>query len=223
MAAMGHAADRGTGQSTVLLVDDHSAIREGLKSFLRDTAEFTVVGEAADAVHTLALVQSLKPAIVVLDLSIPGRGGIAVAEDIRKLSAETRIVVYTMHAETGFLAAMERAGASGYVLKGEPLSELLEAMRAARDGRSRIPDASSLDGRSLFGEPGKEATEKLSHREKEIFLMLAEGRSVKQAAFDLGLSPKTVETYKYRLMRKLEIETVVDLAKLAIRVNLVRP
>ena len=220
---MGKTGAAGSASSTVLIVDDHAAIREGLKSALRDSTEFTVVGEASDATQALSLVLALQPAIVVLDISIPGRGGIAVAEDIHEHSPGTKIVVYTIHAEMGLLAGMVRAGASAYVLKGEPLSDLLEALRAARNGRSRIPDTYLLAKKSPSGPPVKEPVQRLSQREREIFLMLAEGRSVKQAAFDLGLSPKTVETYKYRLMRKLGITTVVDIAKLAIRTRLVQP
>ena len=218
----------GPAQSTILIVDDHSAIREGLKAALHDSKEFTVVGEAADAEQALGLVQALRPAIVVLDISIPGRSGITVAEEIRRLSETTRVVVYTMHAEMGLQAGMTRAGVSAYVLKGEPLSDLLQALRLTRDGKKRFPstpaatESGPTDGERLSGREAEDLRA-LSQREKEIFLMLAEGRSIKQAAFDLGLSPKSVETYKYRLMRKLNVSNVVDLARLAIRSRLVKP
>ena len=204
-------------QTTVLIVDDHPAIREGLKFALKDSHEFTIVGEAADAQQALSQVESLRPGIVILDISIPGQSGVCVAQGIRRLSPATRIVVYTMHAELGFQAGMASAGAAAYVLKGEPLSRLHEALRMARDGKTFL--------RELIAAPQRpeQGLKFLSRREKEIFLMLAEGRSIKQAAFDLGLSPKTVETYKYRLMRKLKIDNIVDLAKMAIRTRLVQP
>jgi DNA-binding NarL/FixJ family response regulator len=204
-------------QTTVLIVDDHSAIREGLKSVLRDSREFTVAGEAEDAEHAMSLVDSLRPGIVILDISIPGLSGIRVAEKIRHVSPATRIVVYTMHAELGLQTGMAEAGASAYVLKGEPLARLLDALRATRDGKTLVPESAAVSGEA------EQDLRNLSRREREIFLMLAEGRSIKQAAFDLGLSPKTVETYKYRLMRKLNIDNVVDLAKMAIRTRLVEP
>ncbi len=217
-----------TVQTTILVVDDHSAIREGLKAALHESKEFQVIGEAADAAHALSLVKLLRPEIVVLDISIPGLSGIKVAENIRRASAATRIVVYTMHAELGFQVSMRRAGVSAYVLKGEPLSDLLEALRATREGKSRFPDLPEPgeSGRvdfDLLGMTPEDGLQKLSKREKEIFLMLAEGSSVKKVAFDLGLSSKTVETYKYRLMRKLNVDNIIDLAKLAIRTRLVRP
>jgi len=205
-------------QTSVLIVDDHSAIREGLKAVLSDSNEFIVVGEAADAESALSLVKSLQPAIVILDISIPGLSGIRVAQNIRDLSHATRIVVYTMHAELGFQTGMASAGAAAYVLKGEPLSRLLEALRMTRDGKTPLARVAGPHGADAVGD-----LKSLSRREKEIFLLLAEGRSIKQAAFDLGLSPKTVETYKYRLMRKLNIDNVVDLAKMAIRTRLVQP
>lgn len=184
---------------------------------LRDSQEFIVAGEAEDAAQAIALVESLRPGIVILDISIPGLSGIRVAQKIRHLSPATRIVVYTMHAELGLQTGMADAGASAYVLKGEPLSRLLEALRMTREGKTMAPETVGSAGDVEQGLPD------LSRREREIFLMLAEGRSIKQAAFDLGLSPKTVETYKYRLMRKLNIDSVVDLAKMAIRTRLVQP
>jgi len=204
-------------QTTVLIVDDHSAIREGLKSVLRDSHEFTVAGEAENAEQALSLAESLQPGIVILDISIPGMSGIRVAQKIRHVSPATRIVVYTMHAELGLQTGMADAGASAYVLKGEPLSRLLEALRMTREGKA-LPCGSGAPA-----EDTERGLANLSPREREIFLMLAEGRSIKQAAFDLGLSPKTVETYKYRLMRKLDVDNVVDLARMAIRTRLVQP
>jgi DNA-binding NarL/FixJ family response regulator len=122
-----------------------------------------------------------------------------------------------MHAELGLQTGMADAGASAYVLKGEPLARLLDALRATRDGKTLVPESAAASGEA------EQDLRNLSRRECEIFLMLAEGRSIKQAAFDLGLSPKTVETYKYRLMRKLNIDNVVGLAKMAIRTRLVQP
>ena len=211
-------------QTTVLIVDDHSAIREGLKAALRDSKEFTVIGEASDAGHALSLVESLRPAIVILDISIPDLSGMRVAQIIRRVSPGTKIVVYTMHGELGLQTGMIRAGATSYVLKGEPLSDLLDALRKTRDGKRRFPDPSVAPALADAAvEESDDVLHVLSRREKEIFLRLAEGSSIKQAAFELGLSPKTVETYKYRLMRKLNIDNVVDLAKMAIRTRLVQP
>jgi len=213
------------GPTSILIVDDHSAIRMGLKAALQDSAEFQVVDEASNAEQAVELVTRLAPDIVILDISLPGRSGLEVAHEIRSLSPRTRVVAYTMHAEPGFLAGMAKEGVSVYVLKGEPLADLLEALRLARAGQGRIPQSllGEAAGPAAFQEPDPtlDKVQSLSRREREVFLILADGQSVKQAAFDLHLSPKTVETYKYRLMRKLNADNAVDLAKIAFRSQLV--
>jgi DNA-binding NarL/FixJ family response regulator len=188
-----------------------------------------VVGEATDAAQALAFIRDKAPTIVILDISLPDRNGIDTAADIiASAVTPTKIVVYTMHAERGFLASMIKVGVAAYVLKGEPLSHLIAALRQVRDGGRQFPTALADDGprkgkTSVNQASDSDAYGELSRREKEIFLMLADGRTVKEAAFDLGLSPKTVETYKYRLMHKLHTDNVIDLAKLAIRSHLVEP
>ncbi len=229
--------------ASVLIVDDHPAVREGLKAALRSSAGFQVVAEAADASQALSLLQTIHADIVVLDITLPVSNGIELAKAVRQTAPSAAIVAYTMHGEPAFMAAMKKVGVAAYVLKGEPLPVLLEALQMAREGRHRFPQ---LAGAAASFEPadrdegtppphrsengpadGNGGTENrvklLSGREREIFLRLAQGNSVKQAAFDLGLSPKTVETYKYRLMRKLATDNVVELAKLAIREHLVQP
>jgi len=211
-----------------MIVDDHDAIRTGIKFAFRDSAEFVVVGEAANAAQALALVKEKSPAIVILDISLPDRDGIDTAADIiRSTAMRTRIVFYTMHEERGWLASMKKIGAAACVLKGEPLASLISALREVRDGGSRFPPFPPGAGPHALEEAPASSDhdefQKLSRREKEIFVMLANGRTVKEAAFDLGLSPKTVETYKYRLMRKMRAQSVIDLAKLAIRGHLVEP
>jgi two-component system invasion response regulator UvrY len=212
--------------ATVLIVDDHTAIRAGLRAALLDSTEFRVVDEAANAEQALDHVRKAAPEIVIMDVSLPGRSGIEAAQDIRDLCPSTKIVAYTMYAESGFVAGMMKAGASAYVLKGEPLGSFLDALRMARDGKTRVPDSlaewtSVAPGRPEQDSPKTNGISALSRREREVFLRLANGQSVKQAAFELNLSPKTVETYKYRLMRKLNVASVIDLAKIAIRAHLV--
>jgi DNA-binding NarL/FixJ family response regulator len=214
------------GQTTVLIVDDHSAIREGLKAALGASADFRVIDEASDAEQALDLVQKTSPDIVIMDISMPGRNGIEAAKEIHLISPSTRVVAYTMYAESGFVAGMAKAGVNVYVLKGEPLATLLDALHLAREGKTRVPDAllTALPEPDHDGQAAPEdKVRSLSRREREVFLILADGHSVKQAAFDLGLSPKTVETYKYRLMRKLNADNVVDLAKIAFRAQLMQP
>jgi DNA-binding NarL/FixJ family response regulator len=215
-------------KTTILIADDHDAIREGIKSALRDSTEFAVIGEATDSAQALSLTRDLAPSIVILDISLPDRNGIDTAAEIIRSAASTRIVVYTMHGERGFVMGMMKVGVAAYVLKGEPLANLISVLREVRDGGHRFPTTLPEAGPPPADAPADQAPDSeayrdLSRREKEIFLMLADGKTVKEAAFDLGISPKTVETYKYRLMHKLHAENIVDLAKLAIRSHLVEP
>jgi len=206
--------ESGSAKTTILIADNHDAVREGIKSALRDSAEFVVIGETAVAPRTPALVRETAPAIVVLDVARADRDGIDMAERIaRSAGSRTLVVIYTMHTEPAFQAEMMRVGAAGYVRKDEPLSRLIATLRKVRAGGRRFPPS----GSAAADHPA------LSRREREIFLLLADGRTVKEAAFDLGLSPKTVETYKYRLMHKLHAANVVDLARIAIRDHLVEP
>jgi DNA-binding NarL/FixJ family response regulator len=220
--------DNNHGRLTVFIVDDHSAIREGLKAALRRAPPFEVIGESGSAVDALEVVATARPDLLVLDISLPGMGGVVAAERFHAVSPSTRIVVYTMHAERGLMESMKKAGVTAYVLKGEPLADLLETLRMAARGESRYPSATVGQEMTaavvVDGLPGAhDALAMLSRREREIFLLLADGRSVKEAAFELGLSPKTADTYKNRLMKKLQVDNVVELAKLAIRQSLIQP
>ncbi len=212
----------------VAIADDHEAIRQGIKTALEPLTDFRVVGEAADGAGTLCLIEQLEPSILILDIALPDIGGIELARKIRRASPETRIIVYTMYADPSFFLNMFRAGVSGYVIKDDPLEDLLSALRAVRDGDAyfsgRVAPLIRDHLRKLErGGEGADGLPALSQRERRVFLLLAEGRSVKEIAFELALSPKTVETYKYRLMDKLGARSVVELTRIAIKGKLLEP
>lgn len=212
----------------VAIADDHEAIRQGIKTALEPLTDFRVVGEAADGAGTLRLIEQLEPSILILDIALPDIGGIELARKIRRASPETRIIVYTMYADPSFFLNMFRAGVSGYVIKDDPLEDLLSALRAVRDGDAyfsgRVAPLIRDHLRNLErGGKGADGLPALSQRERRVFLLLAEGRSVKEIAFELALSPKTVETYKYRLMDKLGARSVVELTRIAIKGKLLEP
>ncbi len=212
----------------VAIADDHEAIRQGIKAALEPLTDFRVVGEAADGAGTLRLIEQLEPSILILDIALPDIGGIELARKIRRASPETRIIVYTMYADPSFFLNMFRAGVSGYVIKDDPLEDLLSALRAVRDGDAyfsgRVAPLIRDHLRNLErGGKGADGLPALSQRERRVFLLLAEGRSVKEIAFELALSPKTVETYKYRLMDKLGARSVVELTRIAIKGKLLEP
>ncbi len=212
----------------VAIADDHEAIRQGIKTALKPLADFQVVGEAADGAGTLRLLEQLEPSILILDIALPDIGGIELARKIRRASPETRIIVYTMYADPSFFLNMFRAGVSGYVVKDDPLEDLLSALRAVRGGDAyfsgKVAPLIRDHIRKLErGGTGADGLPALSQRERRVFLLLAEGRSVKEIAFELALSPKTVETYKYRLMGKLGVRSVVELTRIAIKGKLLEP
>ncbi len=208
---------------TILIVDDHPAIREGLRSTLQGIPDLQIVGEAADSAGALDCLSTTAVDVVVLDIALPGTSGAALVKAIHRASSETKVVVYTMHEEPALIAAMDGEGVTAYVLKGEPLGVLLEALRGARKGIRRFPGAAESGRQAPAGAGGEAGVGTLSRREMQVFLKLADGFTVKQAAFELGLSPKTVETYRHRLMKKLQADNVVDLAKIAVRQHLVQP
>jgi DNA-binding NarL/FixJ family response regulator len=195
---------------------------------LKGQTDFQVVGEAADGAGALRLIKELAPAILILDISLPDIGGTELARKIRRAAPQTRIVVFTMYADPSLLLHMLKAGVSGYVVKDDPLEDLLSALRAVRDGETYLSGkvAPLIRDRVHKLGQGREAGEdllRLSHRERKVFLLLAAGRSVKEIAFELALSPKTVETYKYRLMGKLGTHSVVELTRIAIKGKLLEP
>lgn len=212
----------------VAIADDHEAIRQGIRTALEPLTDFRVVGEAADGAGALRLIEELAPSILILDIALPDIGGIELARKIRRAAPETRIIVYTMYADPSFFLNMFRAGVSGYVVKDDPLEDLLSALRAVRDGEVYFSGKVAPLIRDHLhkleqGGAGPDGLPGLSQRERRVFLLLAAGRSVKEIAFELALSPKTIETYKYRLMGKLGARSVVELTRIAIKVKLLEP
>lgn len=216
-----------TPVTKVAIADDHEAIRQGIRAALEALTDFQVVGEAVDGAGTLRLVKELAPAILILDVSLPDINGIELARQIRHAAPQTRIIVYTMYTDQGSFLGMFKAGVSGYVVKDDPLQDLLSALHAVRVGDVYFsgkvaPMIQDYVRRLERAEKGAEGLAGLSQREREVFLLLAAGRSVKEVAFELALSSKTVETYKYRLMDKLGTRSIVELTRIAIKEKLLK-
>lgn len=219
-------------KSTVLIVDDHRVVLEGISNLLEDEPDFEVVGTATEGKEGLSLLQALGPDILVLDITMPGPDGVEVAEAVREKHPDTRILVYTMHSSREYIAALFRAGVSAYVLKEEPLSELIQALKSLREGgtffSSQVHEVLQDHMKELeLGEEGKDVAEvrdgiaKLSPREKEVFVLLADGTPVKEIARRLAISPKTVETHKYNIMEKLGLHSLAQFTKIAIKKDLI--
>ena len=205
----------------VMLVDDHAIVREGYRRLIEKHADIAVVAEAADGASAYAQYKSRRPDVVVLDLSMPGRGGIDVIRHLRQWDATARILIFTMHENVNYVVQAFRTGANGYITKSSPPDLLVQAIRDVAAGRRAIsPDVGrTLAISHLDDERG--ALDRLTPREFEIFRMLAEAKSVSEIAATLNLSAKTVANYHYLIKSKLCVATDVELVHLALRFNVV--
>jgi len=213
-------------KTKILIVDDHSVVIEGVKSALREYPEFEVVGEAVDGLQAIEFTKSLGPDIVIMDISMPNLNGIEATKQIKQFNPEMQIVIYTMYSDKGFVVDLFKAGISAYVLKDDPLSDLILALKSVRGGGTYFSTmAPTILLRHMQDLEEKstnvDSFDSLSLREQEVFQHLAEGKSIKEIARELFISPKTVESHKYNIMKKLQATSVVDLTKIAIRKNLI--
>ena len=218
--------DPSNSKSEILLVDDHRVVIEGIRSALESEAEFQVVGEALDGHQAVEMVKTLKPDMVIMDISMPGLNGVEATRKINKIAPDTRIIVFTMYSDKEYVVALFKEGISAFVLKEDPLSELILALKAVKGSgtyfSTKAPTILARHMESLENRTEvKDLYEMLSPREKEVFLLLARGKSVKAIAKALFISPKTAETHRYNIMQKLEADSVVDLTRIAIRKKLI--
>ncbi len=214
-------------KTKILIVDDHRVVIEGIKSALQEHPEFKVVGEAVDGLEAVEFTKSLEPNIVIMDISMPNLSGIEATRQIKGLNPEIQIVIYTMHSDKEFVIDLFKAGISAYVLKDDPLSDLILALKAVEGGGTYFSTmAPTLLARHMEEmeekTTSKNSFDTLSQREIEVFQLLAEGKRIKEIAKQLFISPKTVESHKYNIMEKLQAASVIDLTKIAIRKNLIK-
>ena len=205
----------------ILLADDHLVVREGLRSLL-EAAGFKVVGEARDGREALKLARMLEPEVTVMDIGMPGLNGVDACRELLREVPEMRIIVLTVHGEDAYVIEALRSGARGYVLKTQAGSDLVSAIGEVTQGRIYLSPSVSSAVVQAFLAGATSPADPLTPREREVLQLVAEGRSTKEVAGILGVSVKTAETHRTRLMTKLDIHHTAGLVHYAIRRGLIR-
>lgn len=205
----------------IYLVDDHAMLRQGLRALLTE-AGCQVVGDTGDLTQALADLQRLEPEVVLVDLSLGERSGLELLTEIQRRALRVRPIVLTMSAQPRHVGSALRLGACGYVLKDSPSDELLQVIDAVRQGRRHLgAGVADLAVRAMSLGDGGDPFEPLSPRERQVVVMVVNGRSSTEIGAELHLSPKTVDSYRSRLMAKLGAADVTALVKLALRHGLI--
>jgi DNA-binding NarL/FixJ family response regulator len=210
---------------TVILADDHAIVRHGLRALLETEPGLSLVGEAEDGLAAIRLVEQLRPDILIVDLMMPGLNGLEVTRQVRKCSPQTRIIVLSMHANEAYVLEALRHGALGYVLKGSQVRDLLQATHHVAAGRRYLSPPLSERAIDVYVQKG-EATvlddyETLSTRERQVLHLAAEGHTSAEIGARLFISPRTAETHRARLMRKLGLQNHTELVLFAVRRGLI--
>ena len=205
----------------VLLADDHPVVRAGLQQILAEASDMEIVGEASDGPSVVEQTARCRPDVVLLDITMPGAGFITLLRNLKRNHPKTAVLVLSVHPEDQYAVRAFRAGASGYLSKERSPELLLAAIRKVAGGGRYVPDAivERLVTR-LAGENGAEPHEVLSEREYEVLCLLAAGRTVGDVAADLAISPKTVSTFRSRILRKMRLRTNAELIRYAVQHDL---
>ena len=208
-------------KTRVLLADDHTLVAEGLKSLLKDP--FDLVGVVHDGRALLESAEQLRPDVIVTDISMPLLNGLDAVKQIRARHPETRVIILTMHKDTHLAASAFRAGVSGYLLKISPGEELVKAIREVAQGRSYVTTLLAKDLINLLMDNNapRENESPLTPRQREVLQLIAEGRTMKEVANVLKISPRTAESHKYDIMQALSVQTTAELIQCAMRMHLV--
>jgi two-component system, NarL family, response regulator NreC len=208
------------GRVRVLVADDHTIVRQGLVSLLVESGECEVVAEAADGLDAVDKAQATRPEVAILDLSMPRLSGLEAVRRIHEALPQTRILVLTVHEEEEYVLPLVRAGASGYLIKDSAVAELLAAVRALHAGQGYFGPTAARVLAEQYRHPERAADDPygtLSPREREVFHLVVDGRTTKEIARALGISVKTADNHRYRLMEKLDVHNTAELVRYAAR------
>ncbi len=208
----------------IVLADDHKITRQGLRSLLDKQEEMEVVAEAENGRDAVQLVEQLAPDVVIMDVTMPDLNGVEATRQIMSRSPDVKIIGLSMHSDSLFVTEMLKSGAAGYLLKDCAFEELSRAIRTVVEDKTYLsPSISGVvvdDYLHRLSKAGTSSSQVLSDREREVLQLLAEGKSTKQIALKLHISAKTVETHRRQIMNKLDIHTVAELTKYAVRKGL---
>jgi DNA-binding NarL/FixJ family response regulator len=210
-------------RSRVLIADDHAVVLEGLRRIL-DRPEFAIVGVANDGRALVQAAAECEPDMIITDVAMPLLNGIDAAREIHKRNPKLKIIFLTMHPEASYATAALAAGASGYVLKSTAGEELIKAIRRVLKGHTYVSKSIEKTveyARKIRLTNNRNAIDLLTHRQREVLQMLAEGKQIKEIAALLNVSPKTVEFHKYRIMDMLGLRTVAELTRHALKYGIV--
>lgn len=205
----------------VVLADDHVLIRQSLKSLL-EREGFQVVGEASDGQEAIRRVESLHPDIAVMDISMPILNGIDAARELSRSFPKTKSILLTQHDEDQYISEALEAGVKGYVLKSQVASDLVQAIKQVSRGQAYLSPGVSRAVMDAFRSKSKKSRDPLTARERQVLQLIAEGKSTKDIASLLGISVKTAESHRTRLMRKLDIHETASLVRYAVRRGIVQ-
>jgi RNA polymerase sigma factor (sigma-70 family) len=209
----------------VIVADDHSVVREGIRTVLEASDDFDIIAEAATGEEALRLIAEHDPDVAILDITMPELSGIEVITRLRERAARTSVLILSMHDHPEYVLGAVRAGADGYLMKSAGPAEVRDAVRAVADGResfsSRVTQQLSSALRDEAArETSRDRIEQLTPREKEVLVRVAEGRTSREIAEEFGISHRTVETHRESIMRKLGIRTVAGLTRFALEAGI---
>ena len=215
-------------KKTILIVDDHTLFREGLRAIIERGPGYEVIGEAGNSREGLQMVEKYKPDLVLVDISLPDRSGIELTRDIVKLSTKTRIMIVSMHSKTDYIVRAFQAGATGYVIKESAAAKLLQGIGSVLKGDYFMDAAVSqkvVEKLAEIKEKKVKVTnttyDALTPREQEVMILVAEGLSTNQISERLYISPKTVENHRSRVMQKLGLHNTIELVRYATKLGLI--
>jgi two-component system response regulator NreC len=204
----------------ILLADDHVLVRQGLKSLL-EREGFLVVGEASDGQEALRQLEVLRPDIVVMDISMPTVNGLNAAREVRQSFPQTKTILLTQHDEKQYVTEALEAGVKGYVLKSQAGSDLLQAIKQVSRGQVYLSPGVAQAVVESYQSKGEKTGTPLTLRERQVLQLIAEGKTTKDIASVLGISVKTAESHRTRLMQKLDIHETASLVRYAVRNGIV--